>query len=172
MDSHWETILANGVYFLLLAVAYAIREWATSKWRSRVENKIDGNTALTATGLVSSGNLPESAPCPAAVAKAVSKNNGDPVTASEYAKTATDTAQATMKRENIPVQNQALLVNKLHDMLVCTARTAEETRVKEERHSENNAAWVKTLREEMDRLKAEMQSMKSEGHSDETIKQS
>lgn len=159
MEMDWKTIIANGMYFVLLAIAYAIREWVNGHARLRMENKLDGNTALCATSLVSSGNLPKAAPCIPAVASALSSQTGrDGVAACEYAAKATAVAHATMEREGIPIQSQDLLVQKLRSVIAesTSADLIQDVRVREERHAVNNAAWVKVLKEEVDRLKAEM----------------
>lgn len=186
MDMDWKTILANGALTVLLAVAYAIREWVNG-WRAererikadedraRIETKIDGNTALCATTLVSSGNLPKAAPCIPAVAKAISQP-GAATSACEYVATATAEAHDTMEREGIPIQSQDLLVKKLHAMLVETQKRAdkaeeqiedtqeqvEEARAAEKRHNENNMLHVKGLHEALDKMKADMAALKAE----------
>lgn len=145
-SSTWQVIIAVGLAAVLQSVAYWIREAANGRARVRMESKIDGNTALTATSLVSSGNLPKAAPCIPAVAKAVSGSVPACQNAVDYATIATNVAHDTMSREGIPVQSQDLLVDKLRSML-------EETATKEARHNEANAAQLKVLRDEIERLK-------------------
>lgn len=159
-SSTWQVILAVGVASVLQAIAYAIREWINGKARARLQTAIDGTATLTATNLVSNGNLPRAAPCIPAVAHAVSQNIKGCRDAVDYATTATNVAHATMEREGIPIQNQELLVKKLKSALDDTRAQADETAAKEARHSENNTAWVKLLREEMERLKIDFASLK------------
>lgn len=174
MDTDWKTILANGGFLLLAALAYSLREWVSEKKRqakeaederkrkadreeerertARLENKLDGNTALCATQLVSSGNLPKAAPCIPEVAKALSADAASSKSACEYATAATAVAHDTMAREGIP-QAHDVLVQKLAAML-------EETRAKEERHNQRNAENAKVWEAELERVKAEVSALK------------
>ncbi|HWH80527.1 MAG TPA: hypothetical protein VNT76_24265 [Candidatus Binatus sp.] len=145
----WKIILAIAVAAILKEVADAIRAWANRRFQKRIETKMDGNTALCATTLVSSGNLPKAAPCIPAVAKAVSSTPSACESAVEYATNATAVAHQTMEREGIPIQSNDLRVKTLQ-------ATIEEIRIKEERHAENNAAWNKQLREDLEWLKSEL----------------
>lgn len=158
----WQIILAVAVASVLQAIAYAIREYANDKKMARLQTSMDGNTALCATSLVSNGTLPKAAPCIPAVAKAVSSTVKGCEDSADYATTAIAVAHETMTRENIPIQSQELLVDKLHAKIAENQTKIEDTATKEARHSENNAAWVKLLREEMERMKVEMAAMKSE----------
>ncbi len=160
MDMDWKMVLANAVAgsipVLVLAVAYWIREDANSRRgrkaeedRKRMEVKIDGTAAMAATSLVSNGNMPEHAPCPPIVAKAIAERHSDePVNAAEYVNTALAAARLEMVKQNIPAKTQELLVGKLQQML-------EETRQKEERHNNRNAEQIIVLNKEIERLKAE-----------------
>lgn len=139
--------------------------------------KLDGNTALCATSLVSSGNLPKSAPCIPAVAKALSGDQHE--SSCEYAAKATAVAYETMVREGVPIQGPDVLVEKLraaivetitregmtfshqedlfgkmHEMLVRTQRASERTAETEQRHNTNNVKQIEANMEEIARLKA------------------
>lgn len=166
MDADWKIILAIATAAVLQSVAYAIREWANGlkvkkaeEDRKRMENKIDGNTALCATNLVSSGNLPKAAPCIPAVANAInSQTSKDGVEACEYAAKATAVAHETMEREGLPINSQDSLLDKLRTMIDETSlNQIEDVRLREERHNKNNLDWIEALRKEIDRLKAEIQ---------------
>ena len=154
-SSTWQVILAIAAAAVLQSIAYAIREWANGIARQRMENKIDSGVAMGATSLVSSGRLPQAAPCIPAVAAALSNkpDSKDVKSAEEYVKLAICVAHDVMTREGIPAQSQDLLIEKLKKMI-------EETQAKEQRHTENNTAWIKTLREEIDRLKVGMPNTK------------
>lgn len=161
MESTWQVILAIAVAAVLKEVADVIRQWGNRKFQRRMETKMDGNTALTATSLVSSGRLPEAAPCIPSVAKAVSESNEACASAVEYATTATAVAHATMAKEGIPIQSQDLLVEKLHAKIVATQSQADETKNTEARHAQNNAQWVRVLNERLDAMKGEIEAMKA-----------
>ncbi len=167
-SSTWQVILAVAAASVLQSIAYAIREFANSKKMARLQTSMDGNTALTATALVSSGSLPNAAPCIPAVAKAVSSNGDGCRSAVDYAVIATNVAREKMASEGIPIQSQELLVDKLHAKISESQARIEEnqakiddTAAKEARHSENNAAWVKSLQNQLERLQNEMDAMKA-----------
>lgn len=116
--------------------------------------KLDANTALTATSLVSSGNLPKSAPCIPAVAKALSDSPQSCQSAITYADTAISKAHETMEERNIPIQSQELLVKKMQVMIA-------DLIAKEARHNANNIENAKVWAAEAERLKAEMAAIKA-----------
>ncbi len=60
----------------------------------------------------------------------------------------------TMAKDGIPIQTGGALVDKLHTMIAETQAVAEATRIKEERHAKNNAAYIKDLQEQITALKA------------------
>jgi len=157
-DMDWKMVVANAVAgaipVLAFAVAYWIRENANGRNRQkadedrrRLEYKLDGTAAMTATSLVSSGRLPKTAPCPPEVARAI--NSADAKSADDYVSLAMAVAHDKMTQEGIPPQTQELLVDKLRTMI-------EETRQKEERHTQNNAMFFKMLKDEIERLKEKM----------------
>lgn len=111
--------------------------------------KMDGNTTLCATHLVSSGTLPVAAPCIPAVAKALSETQADCQSSITYADTAISKARETMEKSNIPIQSQDLLIKRLVKEIADLIAT-------EARHNANNVENSKVWAAEVERLKAKV----------------
>lgn len=157
----WQVIVAIAFASVLQAIAYAIREGANNKKMSRLQTSLDGNTALCATNLVSSGNLPHAAPCIPAVAKAISSTAAGCSDAATYAQAATTVARETMRAEGIPIQSQDLLVDKLHAKISENREKVEDVAAKESRHNERDAENAKNLLELVAKLQRDMDAMKA-----------
>lgn len=147
--NNWKMLLAQGAMGIMFAIAYWIREKAKERRDTRVEAKIDGNTALCATSLVSGGTLPKTAPCIPAVAKALSETRASCESSTAYADKAVLTAHEAMEKANIPIQSQDLLVQKL-------MKEIADLIAKEARHNANNVENNKVWAAEVERLKAKL----------------